>query len=163
VVDIDAQDRMKEIAVETEGPSDDYAENIYWFDGKQIKSVAEIEGSTKYTGKGIVYVKGWMGFWELTSRYLLDKKAHTLKETPQEFYYVGLNLKAGKSFPIFSSRDEANKKNGSVIADLRKGSFAQILLWDPKQKVYLIKAESNIIGWTKEKNLYSLENLPMAD
>jgi len=163
IINLDTSDKYKEIAVHTSLPSDDDVFNIYWYDGKKIREVIIGLGRwPRFAGNGIVYVRGWMNFWEITNRYLLNKK-HTLEETPQEFYHVGLNLKVGKSFPIYTSREEVAKKNGAVIADLRKGSYAQILLWDPKKKLYLIKSESNIIGWTKEENLYRLENLPIAD
>jgi hypothetical protein len=158
IVDIDAADKYKEIAVHTSGPSDDFEWLVYWYDGKAIRRVAYLPGWARFTGAGIVYVGEHMEWWSKTERYVLDAKTHTLRMTSQEMYHVGVRARVNTGFPLYASR---NSK--SVIANLRANSAALILLWEPKSKWYVVKSESDIVGWANEGVLWHNMTLPAAD
>jgi hypothetical protein len=162
VIDIDISDHYKEIAVHTSGPSDDDEYVIYWYSAGKLRQVADIGRWPRFTGAGIVYVKGWMNFWESTERYVLDKKTHMLRKTPQSSYYVGVKGPARKQFPLFTTAQGA-LKGGEHIANLREKSIALILLWDPVTKCYLVKSESDVVGWTTEQVIIGHMEVPLAD
>jgi len=163
IVDIDTNDKYKEIAVHTHGPSDDDEYLIYWYDGKSIKEMGKLWRWPKFFGNGKVLVKDWMGFWLRTKKYILTKE-RTLKLVPQEFYFVGVGGTVTKSLPIL---EERNGKE--VVANLRVGSKVLIVLCDTSPEDYgdywyLIKSDTNILGWVKQRDVYDyLEGLPMAD
>lgn len=157
IVDIDAADKYREIAVHTPGPSDDFEWLVYWYDGKAIRQVAHLARFPRFTGAGIVYVRDWMGWWWKSERYVLDPKTHTLRMTSQ-MYHVGVRARVNTGFPLYAGR---NSK--SVIANLRVNSAALIMLWEPKSKWYVVKSESDIVGWAQEGVLWHNMTLPGAD
>lgn len=164
VFDIDSSDKYKEVAVHTPGPSDDDIYVFYWYDGKSILKMGELSRWPEIKGNGIVYVKDWMGFWQKTEKYILDKESRKLVKVPQEFYYVGIEASVDKTFPIYKTRDF-----NDVVANLKEKSKILIILCEPplqdfQKNRYLIKSETNLLGWCDEKTLLEkVSNLPLAD
>lgn len=165
IIDIDTSDRRKEIAVHSPGPSDDDVYIIYDYDGKSLKRMATLSRWPVFLGNGVVYVDNWMGFWTIRRKYQLDSKKRQLNCVPQEFYYVGVEATVRRSFPILQRRDDRS----AVVAKLKPNSKVMILLCDPSPKAYgddwyLIKSESGLVGWTKEKGFTEkFHQLPYAD
>ncbi|MCX7829847.1 MAG: hypothetical protein N2445_02130 [Acidobacteria bacterium] len=164
IYDIDASDKYKEVAVHTPGPSDDDVYAFYWYDGKTIIKMGEVSRWPEIKGNGIVLVYDWMGFWQKTEKYILEKNTRKLVNVPQEFYYVGIEATVQKTFPIYKTRDCKE-----VVANLKEKSKILIVLCDPSPKnfqknEYLIKSESKLLGWCNEKTLLdNVSDLPLAD
>jgi hypothetical protein len=161
---IDSSDRYTEIVVYEPAGSDwnDYL--FYWFDGHAIHRMNAGDrllffGYPSFPGNGCMYAAQWMGFWQATNKYQLDKKTHTFKFVPQEFYYISAPDEQGhdkpvygtvrKSIPIYETR---TKK--AVVANLRVGSKVLFLLCDhTANNWYLVKSESGLVGWINELSI----------
>ena len=171
IIDIDRNDRHREVSVFSHGPSDDPQHHIYWYDGRKIYTVGKLAG-VDFTGHGWVYEHWWAGFWTGTDKHVLDRKTHRLKKLPQEFYHVGVKAKVRSSFPIYCTRSAK-----TALANPRAGSTVEVVLCAQVKRTgklgpedehydrwYLVKSESGLSGWTKEELLYKhLEGLPLAD
>lgn len=163
VVDIDKSDRYKEIAVHTPGPSSDDEFLVYSYDGATFKIMGDLYRWPNFTGKGIVYVDNWMGFWTKTSKYVLTKQ-RTLKLIPQEFYSVDTDGTVRESFSLQKSRNE-----NTIVANLGKGSKINIVLCAAGSSNYyedwfLIRSENNLLGWAKGKEIFErVDGLSFAD
>ena len=164
VIDIDQSYKYKEIAVHTPGSSDDDLYAIYGYNEKEIYKMGELFRWPTFAQNGIVYVDDWMGFWEKTEKYVLNKETRKLQKITQEFYYVGLEAITKESFPIYKKREFKE-----VVANLKPKSKILIVLCQPSQSdyqknLYLIKSETNLLGWCNEKTLVNkVEGLPLAD
>ena len=164
VIDIDATDKYKEVAVHNPGPSSDDEYVIYYYDGKSIIEMGRIKRWPNFFGNGIILVDDWMGFWSKRDKYVLNNKTRKLDFVPQEFYYVGVEAKVKESFPIYRKRE-----GSEIVANLKPDSKILIILCDVSSKdyechYYLIKSETGLIGWAKLKSFqYKVEGLPWAD
>ncbi len=166
ILDIKKADKYLEVAVYTPHNSGDGGEYmIFWYNGRKIAKVGDLSIWPTFKGNGIVYVKDWMGFWSRTTKYVLNRNSRTLRLVPQAFYYVGINVKVGKSFPLYK---KTRIRRSEIVANLRANSEITILVCDcPVQNKgynsewYLIKSVTGLVGWTN-----SMENvigLPYAD
>lgn len=163
IVDIDENDKYKEIAVHTPGPSSDDEYLILWYDGKNILEMGILARWPQFLGNGIIYCDDWMGFWKRREKYILNTQTRKLEKIPQELYYVGVEGTVGKSFTIYRT-----KELKEPIAKLRTGSKVLILACyigkEEAKNIYLIKSESGLLGWAAEdKILENLKDLPLAD
>jgi hypothetical protein len=164
IIDINTNDKYKEIAVHTPGPSSDDEYLIYWYDGKSIKEMALLARWPEFLGNGIVYVDDWMGFWRRREKYVLNNSTRKLELVPRFAYYVGVKATVKKSFSIFKDKDLKQE-----VALLGKYSEIELLLCDMNYRkayddLYLIKSKSNLIGWAGCKDVFeNLEGLPWAD
>jgi len=157
IADMDRSDKYREVAVYTPGPSDDHEHVFFWFDGKRIRKMGRLVRLLKFLGNGIVLADDWMGFWTITRKYVLTKD-RIFVEVPQEFYYVGVTGRVFKPLTLYRTR-----QTKQVLATLRIGSEAEIVLSDGKGW-YLVKSENRLLGWAKEESLLkSVSNLPLAD
>ncbi len=157
IADVDKSDKYREIVVYTPGPSDDDEHLLFWFDGKRIHKMGRLMRWLNYLGNGVVLAKDWMGFWTITRKYVLTKE-RKLVEVPQEFYHVGVEGKVAKPLTLYQTR-----QGKRVLATLRVGSKAEIILSDAKGW-YLVKSENKLLGWAKEESiLQSISDLPLAD
>jgi hypothetical protein len=161
IVDIDKGDKYKEVAVHSPGPSDDDQYLIFWYDGSSIKKVGSVARWPRFAGNGIVYVNGWVSFWQNTDKYILTKQ-RTLQLVPQPLHYVGMKCKVKTGFPIYASQ---NSK--SIIANLRTGSQIFVVLADISgmengNTRYMIRSESNLLGWAKDDFIQNTD-LQVAD
>ncbi|MEO0292853.1 MAG: hypothetical protein ABIN61_01355 [candidate division WOR-3 bacterium] len=164
IVDINTNDKYKEIAVHSPGPSDDDEYFIYWYDGKSIKEMAHLSRWPEFPGNGIVYVKNWEGFWTKIDKYILNNSLRKLELVPQFAYYVGVKATVKKSFPIFRDKDLKEE-----VAWLTNNSEIEILLCDTKNRewdnyIFLIKSALGLVGWAHYKEVIeNLDGLPLAD
>lgn len=155
IVDIDNSDKRKEIAVHTDGPSDNTAYHIYTCDGKQLKVIGQIHGDVTILGNGMILVDYWTGSWSQRDKFVLDKATGKLKLVPQELQWVNETVVVRKSFLIYQSRGSS-----SVVANLRPQSKILLVAVDfadygDNEKTWLlIKSESNLLGWAQLKALY---------
>ncbi len=160
IVDIDENDSYKEVAVHTPGPSDDDEYFYFWFDGRQLHRTGRVARWPLLLGHGVILVKDWAGFWARTKKYVLTA-GHWLKPIPQQFYWVGVEGRARKQFPIYST-PKANR----VQAHVRSGSTVLVVLCDCKgdygQWHYLLKTEHGQLGWVRRPEELLL-GLPLAD
>jgi hypothetical protein len=123
IVDIDEKDKFKEIYVFSMGPSDDPTDHYYHYNGKDCIFIGEICSSSSISGDGFIYTEDWWGSWRRHDKYFIDDEYH-LKPMPQPFYWVGIFVKVGKPFPLFSS---SNKKS-QVIETVVLGDELLIVL-----------------------------------
>lgn len=156
IVDIDRKDRFREVAVHTEGPSDDDQYLYFWYDGVRLQKSGLLARWPKYLGNGIVLVQQWEGFWGSQNKFVL-RKDHTLAEVPQEFYSVGCTPTVRRPLGLLQRR------NGTPLANLRVGSKITVLLGD-KKGWFLVQSENDLVGWVREEDLLAkVEGLPIAD
>ena len=160
IVDIDENDKYREVAVHTDGPSDDPADMCFWYDGKKLRRTGPVmRGVPEFLGHGIVLARDWCSWGYTTEKYVLTAK-HELKRVPQEFYWLGVEGTAQKSFPIYSARDgdrvQANVRRGSkVLLVLRAGQYDGKTgkpQWPLKTEhgQWLLKTEHGQLGWVRE-------------
>jgi hypothetical protein len=182
VIDIDTQDKYKEIAVHSSGPGDDMSDNvyfIYWYNGKEVFLIDQLHGSAIFNGNGIIYLDKWEGFWTSRDKYVLGNNSRNISFVRPFGYYVGVKAKAKTSFTIYQEQALKNK-----VAVLNVGSDIEILLCDKDEYrytnddgsieytgvtessryKYLVKSQSGLLGWISNKDiLESVEGLPWAD
>jgi len=122
IVDINKADKYLEVAVYTPGLSDDDEYMIYWYNGRRIAKVGYLSRWPTFKGNGIVYEKGWMGFWTKMEKYVLASN-HTLRNIPQPFYHVGITarVKNGRSFAIRLKPQNSAAVVGSIGFHYAKG------------------------------------------
>jgi hypothetical protein len=162
VVDVDENDKYKEIAVHTPGPSDDDEYYLFWYDGTSIHKMAYLSRWPHFYGNGIVNVDAWMGFWTKREKYVLNATTRILDRVPQELYYVGVEANVRKSFPIYRTRTSSG-----IVANLKPNSTCLILVCDtshqPMQNWYLVKSVTGLVGWAREDEVFDKLDLPLAD
>ena len=173
ILDIDKSDKYQEVAVYTEGPSSDDDYFIFWYDGKRLKKMADIQRWPKFPGNGIVYVDDHMGFWVKREKYVLNQKTRALELVPQELYYVGSPAKVVETFPIYRTRQESK-----IVANLIENSEILVLAYAPAitseelsrsadnffKDWYLIKTSTKLVGWSRLENFWNkVQGLPWAD
>lgn len=163
VIDINKWDAYREIAVHTPGPSDDDIFMLYWYDGSEIIAMNMLSRWPEFKGNGIVYVKGWEGFWAPLDKYKLDDASRKLIHIEQFAYYVGLKIKINKGFNIFREKELINE-----VALLSDNSEIEIILCDRKgydyyDYRYLIKSSTGLLGWSDYRSMEPCITLPSAD
>ena len=171
IVDINKNDKYKEIAVHAPGASYDDEVSIYSYDGKSLKKMGGLYQWPTFYGNGIVLVDYHIDFWSKRVKYVLDKKTRTLNLVPQKFYYVGIKGKVTKSFPLYRT-----KKIKDIIANLKPHSEILILVCEPslenkdpdgvdiKDYSYLVKSSTGLVGWTTHQAFWdNVDGLPQGD
>jgi len=161
VVDVDRQDKYKELQIRVSSSADsmlDARTVLYRYDGGSLREVLRLDGRyLELFGNGIVHVTRWRGFWMEREKYVWDRSAQKFREVPQAFYYVGVEGRVVKSFPIFRALS-----GSQVVAQLRPKSAFLILVWDRKSNRYLVRSESGLVGWARPEALESKTSLPSA-
>lgn len=169
IVDINKADKYLEVAVYTPGLSDFGEYMIYWYNGRKIAKVGDLLSRWRLTikGNGIVYEKGWMGFWTNMDKYVLAGN-HTLRKIPQPFYYVGITARVKKRRSFAIRLKPQNR--AAVVGNLIPGSKIELLVAKltetRKGKLdtwFLIKSSSGLIGRANEKVIdANVADLPNA-
>lgn len=161
IIDIDKNDKYKEIMVMCPGSSDAHVYYLFAYDGKRLNKIGQLTRSLDFPGDGIVRVQDWAGFWVKHDKYVLDRPRHFLKKVPQEFYYVGVPATVKKTFPIYATRNDK-----TVVAKVRPQSKVIILLCASFQETpqwYILKTETGLVGWVREEIFQEhLEGIPWA-
>jgi hypothetical protein len=155
-------DKWKEIAVSTGATDSEHRVFLFGFDGKAIRPLGEVHALGEMKGNGIVLAEIWMGFWNRTEKYVLDRATWTVRRVPQPFYYVGKQTQVKKPFALTHSRQDA-----SVVANLAPGTSIEVLAADlperPGGKVlYLVKSGTGLLGWIGHEELLADTDLPQA-
>jgi len=164
VIDINTNDKYKEIAVHTPGSSSDDVYVIYWYDGKEIVFMDRLSRWPSFNGNGIVYVNNWEGFWSSRDKYVLDNSERKLKKVEQFAYYVGITITVKNGFEIFRERDLKDK-----VALLSEGSEIILILCDKgyenyNDHRYLIRSTSGLLGWVDFRTIWdNTEGIHTAD
>lgn len=166
-------DQKQQVLVATTSSESDFTIHIIFsLVNGQLKEIGKVEhqGEMRIPGNGTLITTSWMGFWMKTEKYAFSQDL-SLKTVPQEFYSVDVEGTVLKTFPVYQTRT-----NQKVIANTRKDSKFQVLLWDPasrqqdangdydyKVEWYLIKTESGFVGWVQGKQLdFENAELPWA-
>lgn len=162
IVDLDARDRFREIAVHTPGASDDHEYDLYSYDGTRLKKMAHLQGVASFPGGGVVLTDAWQGFWSRRDKYALQSD-RTLKIVPQEFHYVGVTGRVKTSFPLYSKMEAPG-----VLANLAAGSTITVVLarlgGQPGANWYMVRSASGLLGWAQEGVIFeNVDGLPLAD
>jgi hypothetical protein len=148
-VDIFQGDKYKEIIVTAIYPDNKQSEIVYSYDGQNISEMARFDGSVKEIYNSHVYIGIDKGFWTKTEKYTLNNRSRNLNHVPQDVYYVGLDIVADESFPIYNS---IIKK--AELAIINPGEKVRILLCKESPKGafddwYAIATEDRLLGWAK--------------
>ncbi len=154
IIDLNKNDVFREIEINASGPGGENFIKLFWFNGKGIHFINTFKASLIVNGNGIVYADNWEGFWTRRRKFTLNKSTHTLTETPQFAYYVGIKNITVKNYVSIYADEELTKKT----ATLSKNSKIQILLCKKDasnylKDLYLIKSKSGLIGWIKYSEL----------
>ncbi|MCP3137052.1 hypothetical protein [Pyxidicoccus xibeiensis] len=162
VVDLDASDKRKELAVHTGQTDADQQAHLYAFDGKSLKPLGAVPNITEAKGNGIILSDTWQGFWNRRDKFALDAKAGKVTEVPQELYAVGVEARVKTSFALARSRTDK-----AAVATLAQGSTIQVLAAAKAMReggyLYLVKSSTGLLGWATEKDLLvKTEGLPLA-
>jgi len=84
IVDIEPEDKYKEIVVHTLGDSDDPQNLVYWYNGRTLKEMGRLVGSAYFSGNGIVLVNDETNSGnQKQKKYVLNQKSRTLEFVPQ--------------------------------------------------------------------------------
>lgn len=148
VVDIDAEDNVKEISVGEAGPSDDYATAFYYYDGKRVIPMGKIQGSEfgnvlKIDGSGELATKTrgkTLHTWFYPDFYRLSEE-HLLERIPQELYDMNCKVRVKKEFKLQKSRTSTET---AVV--LQPGEEVVILASDDKEWC-LVQNSKGARGW----------------
>ncbi|HAB51198.1 MAG TPA: hypothetical protein DCE80_03315 [Ignavibacteriales bacterium] len=163
IVDLNKNDKYKEIAVYSSGPSSDDDYHFYGYDSS-VFFMNHIFESLTFSGNGIVYGEDWKGFWIAHDKYILNNETRKLEHIKQFAYYVGTTVKTIGEFEIYREKELINK-----VALVSKDSEITLLLCDNKDiefydMLYLVKTKTQLLGWAKFREIYdNIVPLDMAD
>ena len=126
IVDIDARDNYKEIAIPESGPSDDYATHFFCFLKDSIIDMGTIPGShkVKIDGSGVIqtYQRGAiLHTWFFPAEYKLDEK-HKLVFVESDLYSMNTKVVLKDKLPLQRSSSDA-----TIIFTLGIGDHATII------------------------------------
>ncbi|MEW6572403.1 MAG: SH3 domain-containing protein [Bacillota bacterium] len=148
VVDIDASDSVKEIAVGEAGPSDDYATAFYYYDGERVIPMGKIPGSEagnvlKIDGSGKVATKTrgkTLHTWFYPDFYKLSE-GHLLERIPQEMYEMNHKVRVIKEIKL-----QKSPTSTETAVVLLPGEEVVILASDDREWC-LVENSKGIRGW----------------
>ena len=151
IVDIDTSDKYKEIAIQEDGPSDDYLTHFYFYDGNKLQLIGLIDGlcadKAHTAGNGTVVADErafMLQTWFYAKNYKLDPN-HQLRGVKAEFYpvlYAKQTLKVQKQMHLYT----APLDGASAAAVLKPGDSITLLGCDSIEWCYAQTA-SGIKGW----------------
>lgn len=162
ITDIDRNDKYKEIAVHSPGPSSDDIYQIYWFDNIEIRLLGILSRWPEFLGDGRIIVGDWKGWWCIKKEYKITKE-NKLEVVPQRYYNVNegkIEVTVKEEFNLYESPGSEK-----TVATLRPGEIIRILLYDSgiNEEWYQIETKNKIKGWTNCINSSYIDGLPYAD
>lgn len=134
------------------GPSDDPSCSFLHETPSGLKLIRQLTGQGfVLPGNGAVYVFGRANKM-FDQRQKFEWQGDTLKESPQPYYYVGLESTALQALQLFEKPG-----SGKLIASIPKGAKLTVLLNQfapenadtPASEHYLVKTEFGLVGWIK--------------
>lgn len=163
IVDIDKNDKYKEIVIHSSGPSQDDVFQIYWFDGANIRSVGAISHWPRFIGDGTVIVGDWMEWWRINRKYRLTKKRN-LELVPQRYYEVinrygeKIEVTVLEEIPIYETPGSKQ-----IVKKLSPGEVVTFSLYDSSTNEYQVETKDKIKGWPDSIFWEYITDLPYAD
>lgn len=154
IVDLDTTDNFMEIAVSSEGPSDDPNTAFYHYDGRNLKSMGTlpgyygedsngVEGKIHFTGNGSVWSEITSGFihtWSHEVLYVLNKDFE-LSKPENAMYPMDTEVVLRKDLKL-----RAEKDGHAYGITLRAGEKAVLKGSDDKVWCLVEKADGET-GW----------------
>lgn len=147
IVDIDRNDKQKELLVRFDGETDDVIDNIFIFDDGIVK-IAEIPGGSvsEIIGNGVVTMFEWMGFWSRDKKYKLEGKYLV---PVREEYSIDVNSTVANTMTLRSG----TSLNSKITAELPPGSKITL------KKVSILSTQCTTPdGYTHECEWYYIES-----
>jgi len=152
LVDIDKNDKYRELVVSESGPSDDYKNTFYAYNGKGIVKLGKLQGwpeAVYFDQHGIVKActRGQtLQTWYYPDPYKLFKHSR-LERIPQDLYPVNTEISVIKTITLQKSRTDEGE-----AYTLQVGDKATILSSDDREWCSVKNSEGEI-GWFAFDNI----------
>lgn len=165
ILKLNANPKVRYIAVLLSGDSDDRETRLFLYNGKTIRP-AGVVPATVVAPTGIIYAEWWMGFWQCKGKFLPDANG-VVQIVPQAGYYVGKTGTVKTTFVIRA----APSPTAPVVANVAPNSKVELILYKPVGKVpgdpmkgyYLFKTSTGLCGWADYKAFdKKISDLPWA-
>lgn len=157
ILDIDARDSYKEIAVSEWGPSTDFFTSFYYYDGRDVVFMGKTAGlyydlegqdGIEFNGDGTFMTQtragGCLQTWFYSDQYVLNL-AHLVLNISQDLYEMNSRVTVLKSIPLQTSPTDSE-----VVANLEVGEAVTILSSD-ETGWYLVENSKGTHGWFEIK------------
>ncbi|HZW83910.1 MAG TPA: SH3 domain-containing protein, partial [Candidatus Deferrimicrobium sp.] len=164
VVDINKNDKYKEIVLGDYGPSDDYTSVFCYYDGKNIINMGKTEGlfnlentldgtlTIDSAGKILAMTRSRiLQTWSYSKEFTLSKN-HYLEAVPRALYPTDDDVFVIQPFNLY-----LNKGDRNPILPIREGQTLKIIGTDD-QAWCLVQTTTGTKGWIAVKNFNVLEN-----
>jgi hypothetical protein len=176
IVDINKGDKIKEVAIEEDGPSDDYATTFFYYNGIKIVKSGVVGGKCASTKRikpnGIVLATSRFSVlqtWFYDDEFKLNAK-HMLSHVAKKWYRINYKQEVKLLKPLKLYKAMNSKK---LLTTLKIGDSVQMMGSDNKSWC-AVKTKQGALGWfevvqfdkVKQFNLSSTEvfdGLCMAD
>ncbi|WBW97070.1 YARHG domain-containing protein [Oceanirhabdus sp. W0125-5] len=144
IVDIDENDKFKEIIVSDSGPSEDYTSVFYRYDGEviQIGNTEGAYGDMIFSGDGIFVTRTRgeiLHTWFYKDTFILEEGI--IRNIPQELYYMGACVFVLNPVTLYKNREKTEKG-----ITLNEGQIVKISYTDNKEWC-LVERENGEKGW----------------
>ncbi|WP_432408341.1 hypothetical protein [Wukongibacter sp. M2B1] len=146
VVDLDEDDKIKEIAISKLGPDKEFMTTFYRYSGNNIFYIGSVPGHIEdieinEDGSLITSSCGKiLHSWRYDDKYILNSN-HMLVNEPQESYEMNQKVKVLKSIPLLKA-----PKENEMVAALTVGEEVIIISSDNK-KWCKVRKENGVEGW----------------
>ena len=148
IVDIDTTDSFREIAIQEDGPSDDYAVYFVRYTRMHLRLVGFVPGTLnddmRVDGSGAIRTEcrgTILCTWWYPCFYRLYEESGALGEVPQAFMPMNVQVTLKRDLPLFASPVDRR-----IRGRIRQGEQATIDLTDDRQWAR-IRSKSGLVGW----------------
>lgn len=170
IVDINTNDKYKEIAISEYGPSSDYATTFFYYDNEMLFPMGEIQGfygpaysygedinwnQVKVDGNGKIITQSRgriLQTWFYQDEYRLSEE-HRLVNVPKDLYEMNTEVEVNEEFTLQKSRTDA-----SDAITLKKGEKVTIVASDNKEWC-LVENSQGETGWFAVDNFDIIRGL----
>jgi hypothetical protein len=173
ILDIDPDDKYRDILVFSQGPCADSDYVIYRFDGNNIIRTGLLYDRFEIHNKYIQSrQRGDVG--DTVYKYIIDPKTEMLSQVKQDLYYKGLHAMVGGEIKIYDDREMKQ-----VNAVLDRDDIAEIVAVDRDESAedyqlhgwegesnteknywYLIRTQDDVHGWARISEIEGTIFLP---
>ena len=144
VVDIDADDGRREIAISEAGPSDDYQTHYLWYDGRDVRYMGSVPGrSPVIDGSGVVLGTrrgSVIHTWFYQAEYRISDH-HTVEFVERDLYPMNSSVIVRQNLELFVERTDSEP---GLMAP--RGERATILATDD-ERWCLLEISRGKRGW----------------
>ena len=172
IIDIDASDKYKEIAVSEYGPSSDDATTFYFFNGKEIIPMGKIGGffgiyysygndamgEMKINGSGEISTRTRgkiLQTWFYQDEFRLSDK-HLLLNVPKDLYKMNTEVEVIKEISLQKSRNDT-----AAVLSLKPGEKATIVSSDNRTWC-LVRNDEGETGWFAVVGYDTIKNIGLS-